>query len=108
MLLDFGKHKGTEIEDAPLSYVIFLAGYRLVGSKRMKSDLAGCKWVHEHRKDVYDYARAYLENICWHCGNKIVPVGSSRMNGAAHDDWYDRYLHKQCWRKLKQQEDLDA
>ncbi len=106
MLLDFGKHKGEELEDVPLSYVIFLAGYQLSGTKRKKSPLTGCKWVQEHKKDVHDSAKAFLEGRCWHCGGKLVPIGSSRINGASHNDWDGRYLHKQCWRELKQEDEL--
>ena len=104
MILDFGKHKGKEIEDVPLTYVIFLAGYSMRWAKRVRADLAGCKWVQAYRKDVVNAAQSYLEDKCWHCGGKLVPVGSARMNGAAHDDWDGRYLHKRCWRELKDEE----
>ena len=105
MILDFGKHKGTELEDAPLPYIIFLAGYKMNGTRRIHSDLKGCIWVKQHKTDINESANAYLSDKCWHCGNKIMPIGSSRSNGAAHNDWDGRYLHKKCWRELKEEEE---
>ncbi len=106
MLLDFGKYKGRNVEDAPMDYVIFLAGYSMRGTRRVKSDLRGCSWVQQNRKAIHEFAKEYLLSKCWHCGGKLVPVGSSRNNGAAHDDWDERYLHKKCWRELKSEEDI--
>jgi hypothetical protein len=100
MILDFGKHKGTDIEDVPLEYMIFLAGYRLKGTKRVKSDNDGSRWVKTNRKEVREFAEGYLLTKCWHCGGVLVPVGNSRSNGAAHDDWDGRILHKKCWKEL--------
>ena len=100
MILDFGKHKGTDIEDVPLEYMIFLAGYRLKGTKRVRADNDGSRWVLTNKKDVREFAEAYLLTKCWHCGGVLVPVGSSRSNGAAHDDWDWRFLHKKCWMEL--------
>jgi hypothetical protein len=105
MLLDFGKHKGKSIEDTPLSYIIFLAGYRMIHHKKERCELSGCKWVKEKKPAVHAFANEYLLSRCWHCGGKLVPVGSSRANGASHDDWDGRYLHKKCWLELKSQTD---
>ncbi len=105
MILDFGKHKGSEVEDVPLAYIIFLAGYRMQGTKREKSDLKGCIWVQHRKKELHEFAKGYLATRCWHCGSKLVPVGGSRANGANHEDWDGRYLHKMCWRELKTEED---
>ena len=42
---------------------------------------------------------------CEWCGNRLVAVGHSRSNGADHDDWSSRKLHKQCYKeKLKEEE----
>ena len=38
--------------------------------------------------------------VCLKCGKKLVPVGSSRVNGKAHDDWDTRRYHKKCWKTL--------
>lgn len=100
LTLDFGKYRGTEIEDVPLSYMIFLAGYRMLGARRQKSTLDACEWIRLNKKECRTYAENFLAGKCWHCGTKLVPVGSSRLNGAAHDDWDGRYLHKRCWRDL--------
>ena len=35
------------------------------------------------------------------------PVEYSRLNGAGHEDWQGRILHKKCWRDLKVDEDDD-
>lgn len=105
MILDFGKHKGKSIDDVPISYIIFLAGYRLVGTKKYRSNLSACKWIKEVKPAVHAYATSFLLNKCWNCGGQLVPVGHSRMNGASHDDWEGRHLHKKCWRELKTQEE---
>ena len=99
--LDFGKHKGSVLQDVPLQYMIFLAGYRMEDTERVPTDLAGYHWVKTNRSAVCASAEAYLQNRCWHCGAKLVPIGSMRSNGACHDDWESRYLHKACWKLLK-------
>lgn len=39
---------------------------------------------------------------CQHCGNPLVPIGTSRKNGkVTHNDWSTRTLHKKCWMELK-------
>ncbi len=101
MILDFGKHKGRDINDLPLKYVKFLAGYTMRGTQRHESDLPASKWVTTHKSDVANFAKAFLKDKCWHCGSNLVPIGSSRANGAGHDDWKERYLHKRCWKELK-------
>ena len=102
--LDFGKHKGTVLQDVPLQYMIFLAGYRMENTERVPTDLPGYHWVKTNRSAVCASAEAYLQNRCWHCGAKLVPIGSMRSNGAGHDDWDSRYLHKACWKLLRDKE----
>ncbi len=104
MILDFGKHKGKYIEDVPLEYMIFLAGYRLKGTKRVKSDNDGSHWVKSNRKEVREFAEGYLLTKCWHCGNCLVPYGNPMSNRAAHADWDRRILHLGCWEELKDSE----
>ncbi len=108
MILDFGKYKGWDVHNLPLTYMIFLAGYKMRGTLRHESDLQASKWVSTHKSDVANFAKAYLKDKCWHCGSKLVPVGSSRTNGAGHDDWDGRYLHKKCWKELKDEEENDS
>ena len=103
MLLEFGKYKGVMVNRVPIEYMIFLAGYRLVGTNREECELEASQWVRDHHRDVHEFARNYLATRCWHCGRKLVPIGSSRNNGAAHHDWNGRYLHKKCWRKLNEE-----
>jgi hypothetical protein len=105
MILDFGKYKGRDMQDIPLTYMIFLAGYKMEGSKRVKCRLEACEWVRKNKPAFHSYAESFLVGKCWHCGSKLVPIGSSRMNGAGHDDWEGRYLHKTCWKELKSEEE---
>ena len=35
-----------------------------------------------------------------YCGNRLVPIGSSRSNGNEHNDWNNRKLHKKCYKIL--------
>jgi hypothetical protein len=100
MILDFGRYRGRSVEDIPLTYMIFLAGYKMMGSKRMKSDLEASKWVEKNKSELRTHALTYLEGRCWHCGQKLVSIGPSRENSALDEDWNSRYLHKKCWREL--------
>ncbi len=104
MLLDFGKYKGEALEDVPLQYMIFLAGYRMVGAQRVRANHISSQWIDTYKPQFHALAREHLANQCWHCGTKLVPIGSARMNGAPHEEWDGRYLHKTCWRQLKQEE----
>jgi len=38
---------------------------------------------------------------CLLCKNKLVSIGSRRVNGAYHDDWDSRKYHKKCWKQIK-------
>lgn len=40
---------------------------------------------------------------CLHCGKALCPIGTSRKNGKAHDDWATRKYHKKCWVEIKRQ-----
>jgi len=42
---------------------------------------------------------------CRLCSGPLVAVGTSRMNGASHSDWYSRKEHKQCWLRAKKERD---
>ena len=105
MILDFGKYKGIDIHDVPLNYMIFLAGYRMQDTERIPIDLPAYDWVKSNKREFCEFAAAYLNNKCWHCEGNLVAVGNSRCNGANHEDWEGRYLHKTCWRELKKRED---
>ena len=45
-------------------------------------------------------AREFMRWRCWHCGGVLVAIGHARSNGADHEDWETRILHKKCWREL--------
>ena len=106
MILDFGKYKGSKVDEVPFKYILFLAGCRMVGTQRRKCTLDGSIWIKQNKGEFRAYAESLLEGKCLHCGSKLVPIGSSRMNGACHSDWDGRYLHKQCWKELKEEEDV--
>ena len=36
---------------------------------------------------------------CTWCDGILVPIGSSRENGASHRDWSTRRMHKKCWKE---------
>lgn len=57
-------------------------------------------WVAKEYPDAIAAAAALLRGRCFECGGRLQPIGSSRANGAAHDDWDGRNLHKQCFRLL--------
>jgi hypothetical protein len=83
--------------------MIFLAGYKMRenGTRIIPGTSDAYRFVKDKRPQVRRFAAAYLNNTCWHCENELVPIGSSRSNGADHRDWNTRHLHKKCWRLLK-------
>ena len=44
------------------------------------------------------------KGYCEWCGGILVAVGSARANGADHDDWTTRKLHKRCYKEKKEME----
>jgi len=104
MILDFGKYKGIDMQEVPLDYMIFLAGYRMQYTQRIATDLPAYDWVKTNKSEFCEFATNYLKTRCWHCEGQLVPVGNSRCNGAVHEDWEERYLHKACWKLLKTRE----
>lgn len=53
-----------------------------------------------------DYCSCVLpEGYCHRCCKKLVPIGTSRENGADHSDWPTRKYHKKCWKELKKEEE---
>tara|TARA_R100000734_G_scaffold17458_1_gene13784 strand:+ start:1554 stop:1826 length:273 start_codon:yes stop_codon:yes gene_type:complete len=44
------------------------------------------------------------KGYCEWCGGILVAVGSARANGADHDDWTTRKLHKRCYKEKKEEE----
>ena len=62
--LDFGKHRGIELQDVPLQYMIFLSGYRMWYTERIPTDLPAYNWVKTNKSTVCASAEAYLQNRC--------------------------------------------
>ena len=94
MIINFGKHRGEKLEDVPMQYVLFLAGYKLDGTKRSRCTLPASEWVEQSRPEIRSAAKEFLLGRCWHCGGKLKPVGYSRLNGEGHEYWQGRILHK--------------
>ena len=42
---------------------------------------------------------------CTWCDGILVPIGSSRENGASHRDWSTRRMHKKCWKESRDEID---
>lgn len=44
---------------------------------------------------------------CERCGKPLKAIGLARTNGKkTHNDWSSRKLHKCCWKKIKEEEEL--
>ncbi len=57
-----------------------------------------------YRKGDEYKKRLNSQSYCQLCFKKKQPIGSSRVNGAPHDDWESRKYHKKCWKKIKDNE----
>lgn len=55
-----------------------------------------------HHPEIIQDTRQYLiqNKICLYCGITMPPIGSSRINGADHNDWSSRMFHKKCYKEL--------
>ena len=51
-ILHFGNHQGKCLQDAPLKYLLFLAGFCLSGTRKAFCDEPESKWVHFHRPSL--------------------------------------------------------
>jgi len=105
--LDFGKHRGKTLDDVPISYVIWLTGFKLEYTRKLEIKSDASEWVKINKADARVNAINFLQGKCWSCGEKLVPIGTSRSNGRAHGDWNGRFLHKKCWIELKREEQDD-
>ena len=103
--LDFGKHRNKTLSEVPIKYVLFLAGFELEGTRKIKNELSASTWISNNKPKVRQLAIEFLRGKCWKCGGKLIPIGTSRRNGACHDDWEERILHKQCWKLIKAEEE---
>ena len=98
--LDFGKHKGKKLQEVSLDYILFLAGFKLEGTRKTKLGHSASNWITINRPHIRVLAIEYLRDRCWNCGGKLIPIGTSRQNGTRHHDWEERILHKKCWKQL--------
>jgi uncharacterized protein (DUF3820 family) len=82
--------------------VIRLHQKLLAGAVRVSDFIASRLFVRTDKSDYMDAARAILmhRRLCMECGGPLVAIGSARENGAPHDDWEGRVLHKKCWISL--------
>ena len=55
------------------------------------------------KDDVTSAAREIctMKRLCCRCWSFMPPVGQARANGAGHDDWSSRFLHKSCWIQIR-------
>ena len=102
--LDFGKYKGSTLDNVPLHYVIWLAGYSLSFTRKKESTSQSAMWIKNNKPEARMSAENFLRGRCWSCGSNLVSIGSSRFNGAGHDDWQGRIFHKKCWAEIKKEE----
>ena len=76
-----------------------------VNGERVACDCHTCDSLKflETKPDVVAAARDLVtqRRLCCHCWKVMPSVGDSRVNGKAHNDWHNRYLHKKCWRELQ-------
>ena len=127
MMLPFGKHKGQSISTVDPQYLARICCRELAATPRCWDPDCDCTsfscwrvacfkefrrgdddfryWVQRIHPDVVTAARRRVcdERRCRQCGGSLVPVGSARSNGAGHNDWSTRTLHKKCWRALIQE-----
>jgi hypothetical protein len=71
----------------------------LTGFVHVSNFIASRLYVRAWHPQAVEEARAFItqRRLCFHCGSRIVPIGSARSNGKSHNDWDDRLLHKKCW-----------
>ena len=91
-----------------------LVQIRIIYSDKIYFDYETIKWKNKlnsifptfylvlNYPEIIQETRKYLKDnkICLHCGIKMQVIGSSRANGAYHDDWESRMFHKKCFKNL--------
>ena len=104
--LDFGKYRGWLLDEVPMQYVLFLAGFRLDGTQAEPLDTEASAWIEKNKPEIRSQARNFIRDKCWLCGSGLRAVGFDRTNGACHKDWTTRKLHKKCWLELKKCDEI--
>ena len=115
-VLPFGKYRGQALKQVPATYLKYLCcmenvrrdgkvvtqelyenhGHELLAVPCSQRYILSKQW-----SSMFN-ARRYAEGarLCLECFRPLVPVGSSRRNGAWHNDWDGRRFHKRCWSQI--------
>ena len=108
-VLAFGKYKGSDLSAVPKTYLKFLCcweHYRDDDNKVVTETIEDPRESEEYvlrcQFPTVRAAREFVksERLCFECFRPLVPVGTSRANGAWHDDWGTRRFHKRCWASI--------
>ena len=117
-VLAFGKYRGQSIAQLPASYLKYLCCWDNVRRNgkvfhqelhvdrepdeipRTQSYILSKQWptMKLARQHVLD------SRLCLECFRPLVPIGTSRANGAWHNDWESRRYHKRCWSRIDESE----
>ena len=122
-VLPFGKYRGQTLKQAPATYLKYLCcmenvrregkvvtqemyenhGHELLAVPRSQQYILSKQW-----SSMFN-ARRYAEGarLCFKCFRPLVPVGSSRRNGAWHNDGDARRFRKRCWSQIMDESDGD-
>ena len=123
MKLNFGKFKGDNLSDVPVSYLWWLTCWELDGEKVVSvwADYTGRNWqdkIEDFLETAQNCANKFLltkhislvwkarklfktRRYCAFCYGVMPAIGHSRQNGAKHSDWDYRMLHKECWKRCR-------
>ena len=113
-ILPFGQHKGTPLEHTPFGYMYWLSG----GNQKIRNcqswqrirsfwpdytqlarNLVKVQYPSNEKKPSMSQNSKTPTRRCRRCDKKLVPIGQSRKNRAAHQDWDTRRYHKRCWKQ---------
>lgn len=93
---------GEDVSNAWTTGDIKLAMERYIAAPEAETDCylrsLACSWLKQ--PSIRIAAKRMMNGFCWHCCTRLAPIGSARLNGADHEDWQGRLLHKKCFREL--------
>ena len=107
--LTFGKYRGKKLSEVPKTYLKFLCCWEHIRDEDDKVITQEVEDPSEAQEFLLRFqipttyaARKFVrdERLCFECFRPLVPVGTSRANGAWHDDWETRRFHKRCWARI--------
>ena len=109
-VLTFGKYRGQTVSQVPATYLKFLCCWENVRRdgkvyhQEFDEPLKAQSYILGKQRDTMKRARQYaLDNrLCLECFRPLVPIGTSRANGAWHNDWATRRYHKRCWTLIEE------